>query len=204
MYRTPVILSSILFLIVICIFIFIIKSKHFQLTNNEILKNSISLFTCLGGLISVIFVIYSYIQTNQAFVESFRPSLLIQVVSDQLKKNQQDNTTLPFTFIHYENTSSNEFTDLSIQLLVRVANREIDISDLFNEKMFMASKDQRNRRFETLSFLAARGIDINKETISGNQVMFITGYTYTFNNNIERRKGPEYKWNAGIKCWEIY
>jgi hypothetical protein len=69
--------------------------------------------------------------------------------------------------------------------------------------MFMAAHDQRHRRIETLTFLSKRGVDINNETASGNQVLLSTSYTFTFNKKLEERKGPEYKWNGQIQHWEL-
>ena len=180
----------------------IIGTCNFVMNDAELVSNLISLFVCLGTLISATFIVYSYMQTNKAFMLSQKPFLLIQVVSEHLQPDPQAQP-IPFTIIHYTNTSQNEFVDLTIFVKIHVSNRVVDISDLFRTKMFMAAHDQRNRRFETLSFLSTRGLDINAETASGNQVILSTHYTFNFSNKLEMRQGPEYKWNSQIKHWEI-
>jgi hypothetical protein len=156
----------------------------------------------MGGFISAAFVVYSYVQTNKAFMDSKKPSLLIQVKSEHLPPGPQQ-LPIPFTFIHYKNTSLNEFTDLTIRLTVELGSRTIDISDLFSPKMFMAAHDVRDRKFETVTFFAERGIDINTQAQSGNPVILSTGYQFSFNKRPEKREGPNYKWNPQIQHWEI-
>jgi len=137
------------------------------------------------------------------FLLGQRPSLLIQVKSEHNKATPQSENSVPVTCIHYNNTTANEFTDLTVLVKLKLSSREIDLSDLFKPKIFMAGHDVRYRRFETLSFLSSRGIDINKETTSGNQVILSPSYNFTFNKKLEERKGPEYKWNSEIQYWEL-
>ena len=203
MYRVPTIITAILIVAGASTTVYLIKSTGLSLDDAQLVSSLIALFACLGALISATFVVYSYIQTNRAFLLGQKPFLLIQVKSEHLQPNPQTQGVVPFTFIDYTNTSQNEFNDLTLFVKLRVANRDVDISDLFKPKMFMAAHDQRHRRFETLSFLSERGIDINNETASGNQVILSTHYTFTFNNKLEERKGPEYKWNGQIQHWEL-
>ncbi len=203
MYKLPVIISLVLLAVAGIACTYLLKSPQLTLTDAQLVSSLITLFACLGALISATFVVYSYLQTNRIFLLGQRPSLLIQVKSEHLKPTPQSESSAPFTFIHYTNTTSNEFADLIIFVKLKLPSREIDLSDLFKPKMFMAGHDQRHRRFETLSFLASRGVDINKETTSGNQVILSPSYTFTFNGKLEERKGPEYKWNSGIQHWEL-
>ena len=199
MFKVPLAITIVLIIIALTAFIVVITSTTLELIDR--VTSSIAIFACLGGGISATFVICSYIHTNFAFVLSQKPSLLIQVTS--VHKESQPPSIIPITIIHYENTTANEFTDLTLNITIRVANREVDISELFRPKMFMAAHDRRDRRFETLSLLSQRGIDVNSETRAGNPVELTTGYSYTFNKIIEKRNGPEYKWNADIQHWEI-
>jgi len=203
MYKLPIIISSVLLVIAVVACAYLLKSSQLTLTDAQLVSSVITLFTCLGALISATFVVYSYLQTNRIFLLGQRPSLLIQVTSDHLNPTPQSENTVPFTFIHYTNTTSNEFDDLTILVKLRIGTREIDLSDLFKPNMFMAGHDKRHRRFETLSFLASHGADINKEITSGNQVILSLSYTFTFNSKLEERKGPEYKWNSEIQEWEL-
>jgi hypothetical protein len=157
----------------------------------------------MGALISAIFVVNSYIQTNKVFLLSQRPSLLIQVQGQHIQINAQNNEPVPHTFVHYSNTSQNDFDDLTIVLKLQASNRIIDLADLFKPKMFMAAPDKRHRKFETLALLSQRGVDIESETRTGNQVLLSTGYTFTFNYKLEEKKGPVYKWNGQIRNWEL-
>jgi hypothetical protein len=203
MYKLPIIISSVLFAIAVVVCAYLLTSSKLTLTDAQLVSSLITLFTCLGALISATFVVYSYLQTNRIFLLGQRPSLLIQVTSEQLIPIPQSKNSVPFTTIHYTNTTSNEFDDLTILVKLTLGSREIDLSDLFKPKMFMAAYDQRHRQFETLSFLASHGVDINKEITSGNQVMLSLSYTFTFNSKLEERKGPEYKWNYEIQRWEL-
>ena len=203
MYKVPTIITVFLIIAAIATSVYLIKSPSLSLNDAQLVSSLIALCACLGALISATFVVYSYMQTNRAFLLGLRPFLLIQVKSEHLQPNPQTQGVVPFTFIHYTNTSQNEFNDLTLFVKLRVTNRDVDLSDLFKPKMFMAAHDQRHRRFETLAFLSKRGVDINNETASGNQVILSTYYTYTFNNKIEERKGPEYKWNGQIQHWEL-
>jgi len=183
--------------------IFVIKtSTSLQLSDGEMVNSIIAISACLGGLISATFVVYGYIQTNKAFLFSLKPSLLIRVVSEHLPNSQQTKQ-VPYTFIHYANTSNNEFVNLTMEIKLKIGTREIDLSDLFKPKMSMAAQDTRQNRIETFDILGQRGIDINREVQAGNAAILKTGYRFTFNGKEEKRAGAEYKWNAGISHWEI-
>lgn len=203
MYRVPTIITIFLIIAAIAISVYLTKSPNFTLNDDQLVSSLIALFACLGVLISATFIVYSYIQTNRTFLLGQKPSLLIQVKSEHLQPNPQTQGVVPFTFIHYTNTSQNEFNDLTLIVKLRLSNRDVDLSDLFKPKMFMAAHDQRHRRIETLTFLSKRGVDITNETASGNQVLLSTSYTFTFNKKFEERKGPEYKWNGQIQHWEL-
>ncbi|MEW6672623.1 MAG: hypothetical protein AB1427_13030 [Thermodesulfobacteriota bacterium] len=203
MYKVPIIISILLIIAAIGTSLYLMLSPNEVLNDNQLVSSLIAVFACLGVLISATFIVYSYIQTNQIFLLGQKPSLLIQVESQHLQPNPQTQSVVPFTIIHYTNTSQNEFTDLTLIVKLRISNRDIDLSDLFKPKMFMASRDQRNKRFETLAFLSKRGVDINNETAYGNQVLLIISYTFTFNKELEERNGPEYKWNGQIQHWEL-
>lgn len=203
MYRLPVIISAVLIVAAGAACAYLLKSPHLTLTDAQLVSSLITLFASLGALVSATFVVYSYLQTNRIFLLGQRPSLLIQVTSENLKPTPQSESLVPFTFIRYTNTTSNEFVDLTVLVKLKLPSQEVDLSDLFKPKMFMAGHDQRHRRFETLDCLSSRGVDINKETTSGNQVILSPSYTFTFNRKLEERKGPEYKWNYGTQHWEL-
>lgn len=187
---TPIIITVILTLAVGLFCCYLIKSPSFNLTDYELVSSLISLFACLGAFISAVFLIYSSLIDSSAFLLSQKPSLLIQVL---------EITQDPQTCIMYRNTTKNEFNDLTIIVKLKFSGKEVDISDLFTPKMFMASEDSRTRRFETRTFLSQRGVEIDKE----DQVRLTTHYTFTFNNKFEERNGPEYLWNSQTQTWDI-
>lgn len=189
----PILISAILTCLSFVAIFMINTSSSICLTDSQFINSTIAILACLGGFISATFVIYSYIQTNKAFLIGLKPSLLIQVASE-------NNQT---TLIHYTNTSNNEFIDLTIVLDLKIGNKKINLNDLFKAKMSMAAHDKRHKRINTCNEVNQRGIDLNKEVNSGNNAILITSYTYSFNEKIETRIGAEYKWNISIQQWEL-
>ncbi|TOM79124.1 hypothetical protein, partial [Vibrio parahaemolyticus] len=55
----------------------ILFGKTITLEDSEVVTALIALFGTLGALISATFVVASYMQTNNAYIESQRPHLLI-------------------------------------------------------------------------------------------------------------------------------
>ena len=78
--------------------------------------------------------------------------------------NNQQVAQVHVTQIAYQNITSNSFYDLTIGLSVTIANRTIDLSDLFTARMYMAGRDQRLRNFVTMDELGPRGLDLNALT----------------------------------------
>ena len=201
MYRIPTITTAILIIIAASATAYLIQSTSLFLNDAQLVSSLIALFGCLGALISVTFVVYIYIQTNRVLLIGQKPCLLIQIQNKKLQTNSQQKDVVPITSINYSNTSQNEFNDLTLYVKLQVRNRKWDISDLFTPNMFMAAQDRRQRNFKTLSYFYKRGIDINKATAYGYQVILSTHYTFTFNNKLEERQGPEYKWNSRKQLW---
>ena len=199
MYRIPTIITAILIIIAASATAYLIKSTSLSLNDAQLVSSLIALFGCLGALISATFVVYIYIQTNRVFLIGQKPFLLIQIQSKKLQTNPQG--VVSVTSINYTNTSQNEFNDLTLYVKLQVRNRKWDISDLFTPNIFMAAQDRRQKNFKTLSYLSKRGMDINKATAFGYQVLLSTYYTFTFNNKLEDRQGPEYKWNSRKQLW---
>lgn len=143
MFKVPLTITIILFIIALIFFIIVTKLPSLEMIDR--VTSSIAIFACLGGCISATFVICSYVHTNYAFTLSIKPSLLIQVTN--INKNTTPPSDIPITIINYINTTKNEFTDLTLNIKVCVGNKEVDISNLFRPKMFMAAHDSRNRKF---------------------------------------------------------
>lgn len=195
------------FLIIVILIIITLFACYFVWISNELITKDritslISIFACSGALISATLVIFSYIHTNFAFILSQKPHLLVQVTTQKVVEGNTNNM-FPLTVVHYVNTTSNPFMDLSFDIKVTAGNRTVDLSDLFTKKMFMAAHDSRDRRFNTLEELGKRGLDINNEVRTGHQVVLKIIYSHTFNQKMEYIKIQEYFWNCNIQQWEI-
>lgn len=164
---------------------------------SSIVSNIIQIWICVSVLISVIFVIYSYIQTNRAFVLSQKPHLLLMVL------DRTNNATPPAhrTQIHYENKSNNPFYDLNISVKLSTQNTTVDLSDLFSPNMYMAVGDTRDWTFDTKKQLLQRGFDLDAAVRANKIIILLLEYSFSFNNKKEIIKVQEYIWkNNG---WQI-
>lgn len=199
----PLILSSII-IILSCLIGLYIFSDRVSLTDYEKLQNLLTLIIATAGIVSVIVVLYSYIQTNLAFISSQRPSLLVQVQNLHVKDPSNPNESNPKTHIHYTNITNNSFFDLTFHIKVNTDYKSVNLSDLFREKMNMPGKDARQRNFDTIHELNAKGFDIVHEAQQGNLIKLEIAYSHTFLGNVERVLSQEYKWNNNRKEWDIF
>lgn len=172
-------------------FLFIIF-PHFFLEKNVLINVLIQLWIFITALISATIVIASYIHTNNVFVLSQKPHLLIKVISDSYKE----------TCINYINTSPNPFYDLTICIFIYIDRKKINLSDLFHKKMYMASQDNRIRRFNFINELKERGIKVDNFQMK-KKIKLTIFYSYTFNNRKELVQVQEYKYNLQNSVWEI-
>lgn len=199
----PLILSSII-IILSCLIGLYIFSDRVSLTDYEKLQSLLTLIIASAGIVSVIVVLYSYIQTNLAFISNQRPSLLVQVQSLHVKNPNNPNELNPHTRINYANTTNNSFFDLTFHIKVHTDYKSVNLSDLFRKNMNMPGKDTRQRNFNTIYELDAKGFDIVHETQQGNLIKLEIAYSYTFLGNVEKILSQEYKWNDNRKEWEIF
>lgn len=204
MYRIPTIITAILIIIAASATAYLIKSTSLSLNDAQLVSSLIALFGCLGALISATFVVYIYIQTNRVFLIGQKPCLLIQIQNKKLQTNPQQKGVVSVTSITITNTSQNEFNDLTLYVNLQVWKKKLDISDLFTPNMFIAAQDRRQMNFKTLSYLSKRGMEIKQATVNGYSVILSTHYTFTFNNKLEERQGPDYKWNSQKELWSLH
>ena len=200
------ILKLLLTLAVVCaisLVIYVFYGK-LSLTDHERIQSLLNVFISFGGIISAIIIVYSYIQTNAAFILSQKPSLLVQVVSLHLQNAQNPQTKYPRTIILYRETKNNYFEDLTFRITVSTDYKTVDISDLFRPKMKMPGLDSRQRTFDPIGDIRQKGLDIVKESDSGNSVKLKIIYEFTFMNSTYKYEAQEYKWNNSIQEWEIY
>ena len=173
----------------------------------EMINTIILILTAIGAFITAIAMILSYIKTNEIFILSQIPSLLIQI-----KKNQQNG----IYYIFYKNCTNNEFIDLNMIIKLNFNGREFDLSKkLFITKMFMAAKDERSRLFNKDTIIEKLNETIineklNKNIFEGhehngyiynNDISVKTSYNYIFYNKTEKRLGPTYIWKNNF--WDL-
>jgi len=194
--RLPIIISTLVLTgsIIFAIFIF---GSELGLDNNEKVENLIALIAATTAIIGAVFVVYSYILTNRAFILSQEPSLLIQVDNPAIDK-------VSHTRITYTNVTNNSLSDLTFKILVYVNSEVIDISDVFRPEMNMPGRDSRQRRFPTIETLKSKNLDLTSITNSKKFIKLQISYTYTFMKEKKEILAQEYKWNSQILGWEIY
>lgn len=202
MIKIPVIISFVITILAIIIATTLFKTNMINLSDSENLQALFSIIASWGAFISATFIIYSYLQTNLAFVESQRPQLLIQV-DNHFTKSPDSTEKNPVTEIHYRNITTNMFRELTITVRVVAKNHDIDLSDLFKHKMVMVGTDQRQRKFSPLTLLRERGLNLNQVTSAGEDVFLKLTYSYTYNSKTDTVQIQEYKWNPPLQVWEI-
>lgn len=197
----------ILFLVIACLGIiafvvylmFYVKYKPFSI---ELALSGLQFLISLSTLISLAVVIHNADITNRTFILTQKPSLLLQVIDEKIK-DQNSNDLIHMTKIHYENNSSNPFYDLTIMTKVYTPDLTVDLSNLFKPKMYMASKDARDWRFNTAAELIKRGFDLSAAIKAGKKIKLSLEYTYSFLNKIETIHIQEYIWNEKRAGWDI-
>lgn len=203
MPRVPVIITLLLALVAFAAEFYVVRFGGLALTDSELIQAQVGIFATLGALVSAAFVVYSYAQTNRAFVESQRPQLLLQVVTQRMKTTNDAIETFPATFIHYRNITANQFSDLTLTVHVIAENRSIDISDLFRPKMVMIGSDQRQRWFDTYKFLERRALDLKDIAGRGHEIVLKLAYSYTYGGEHKTVYCQEYRWEHHLEHWDI-
>ena len=173
------------------------------LSNSEVIQAQIGIFATYGALVSAAFVVYSYLQTNSAFIESQRPQLYIRVESIRVRENATATETEPGTRIHYKNTTANQFSDLTIGIKVEAAGKVCDLGDQFQPCMVMIGHDQRQKWFKTLQALKEKGCDLPALAASAPDVYLKLCYSFTHAR--ERKVVPcqDYKWDWKLEQWVL-
>lgn len=203
MLRIPILITLLLALVACAVELYVFWFGHLPLTASELIQAQVGIFATFGALVSAVFVVYSYVQTNWAFVESQRPQLLVQVETRRMKRTKAADEDFPATFIHYKNITANQFADLTIIVHVSAENRSIDLSDLFRPGMVMIGHDQRQRWFDTYKLLQERTLDLKEVTARGHQALLKLSYTYTYSGERKTVYCQEYKWDLPVEQWII-
>lgn len=178
--------------------LYLANCSELEINDADLISLYISIAACLGALISATFVVFSYLQTNKAYVEAQRPHLLAMIQNLVLEGSGD-----PVSRLHYHNITNNRFDDLTLNLKVKAANREYSLSELFRKKMTMIGRDQRQRSFQPIKELKSLGLDIQATAESGSEVILEVNYEYTFNNVKDIVNAQMYRWSATRREWEI-
>ena len=203
MVRTPIAITIILISLAVSFSIWLLNTECFTLSDTDIISNLILIFASLGAFISATFVIWSYIHTNAAFILSQKPALLLFVNNLNVKRSEDNPELVHMTQITYKNTTNNTFYDLTVKVILNIANRTLDLSDLFTENMYMAGFDQRKRQFVTVDVLGERGVNLFELTGNGHEALLTLSYQFTFNGSLEKFEVQKYRWETDKGLWSL-
>lgn len=206
MVKTPVLLSLALLVaggILTCMLF--AYEEALQLTGADLVSNLLQLWLAVAALISVMFVVSSYIQTNQAFAVAQEPHLLMQVHNTTQIPNEKapPEQGIHWTGIAYQNITDNPFQDLVIKLSVTDGVRNTNLDDLFLGPMFMAGRDSRTRSFTTVDHLQAHGLDLRAALEKHREVILSVGYRFSFLGKTQEIQAQEYRWDVGQRGWQL-
>ncbi|MEQ7870650.1 hypothetical protein V6R97_08355 [Chromohalobacter salexigens] len=182
----------------LCASWYLTVSKSLDLDDAELVSSIVAIAASVGALVSATFVIFSYLQTNRAFIEAQRPQLLIL-----LENKYESETNLPVSFIHYNNITHNKFDDLTIVVEVTIDGTKYSLGHLFRSGMTMIGQDSRQRSFKPCDELANVGLDMPAYESLGSKIELDITYEYTFYRKLDRVHAQKYEWNGNSKRWEI-
>lgn len=178
-------------------------ASNASLTDSEVIQAEIGIFATYGALVSAAFVVYSYLQTNSAFIESQRPQLYIRVESLKGCDDANATKTYPVTRIHYKNTTANQFSDLTIGVKVEAAGQSFDLGDQFRPNMIMIGHDERQKWFKTVTALKEKGCDLNDLAAAGTDVYLKLSYSFTHADEKKVIPCQYYKWDSKLQQWVL-
>ncbi len=202
----PLIIVTLLVIVAVFASWFIATSETLSLKGASLVNAEIAIIASLGGLISATFVISSFLHTNESFIESQRPQLLIQVnynnnFVEPYPNNPNQNVRVATIF--YRNVTRNIFHDLTINITVSAQNKVISLNHLFTPKMTMVGTDERYRKLNTFQELKVYSLNIHDIALQGNAVLLSVGYSYTFNGHLDEIDVNTYRWDTESMTWII-
>lgn len=203
MNKTPLVITLVLCLVAAVALAYISSSKALELTDAELINSYVAIGACLGAFVSATFVVFSYLQTNRAYIESQRPHLLIQIQNMLADEKDESGVPIPMSRINYRNITNNRFTNLSIGVIVTAQNRTISLSDLFRQNMAMIGHDSRSRTFNPGRELSKRGLELQETAEAGNEINLYLSYSYTFSGVKDTVEAQMYRWDAKRREWQI-
>ena len=166
----------------------------------DFLGLAISSWAAAGALISVVFVVYGYLMSLAAFVESQKPKLLVFVDNGNVH-NIDTNAVEHQTRINYRNIGSIECSNLNLYAKLVSDSEEIEIPRLFSRPINLQVGDSRTRDFPTISYFRSNGID---QAVINNMHRYelVIGYSVQGPGEVIERN-YEYEWNPQVERWNI-
>ncbi|MFH1518942.1 MAG: hypothetical protein ABIE75_00015 [Candidatus Omnitrophota bacterium] len=197
--KIPIILTFLFLVIGLAAHLAIVNCS--TLNHNRI-SNIIQVWACIAAFISATFVIYSYWITNQAFFLSQKPRLKVAIV-DTYPIDESTKEKVHYTRINYANVSDNAFEDLTIKINLIYNNTTFSLV-LFDEKMYMAPRDVRDRYFPTKKDLKEKyAFSLEEAEKTGKEILLTTECEYTFCGKKEVVKMQKYIWETDKQRWVI-
>ena len=127
-----------------------------------------------------------------------KPSVDIQ---DNSENDTEHNLEQHLTEIFYENTSKVPFYDLSINVIISMHNKNINLSEIFTPNMYMAPKDKRIMSFPTKGISEFYEVDFEAMVESKEEIILSLSYEFTFQDKKELIEVQKYIWTG--KNWRI-
>ncbi|WP_407579550.1 hypothetical protein [Citrobacter koseri] len=160
----------------------------------------ISTWATVGALVSATFVIYGYLLSLRALVESQMPRILLQVTNGQATL-VDNNQLVHQTHINYRNIGTVECVDLAMYAVLVRNNEYIEIPRLFNGVMNLQVGDMRDRKFPTFNYMCSNGIP---QSVVDNlqHYKLRVGYKVKSVSGIVER-AYYYTWDNKINSWHI-
>lgn len=175
---TPIIVAVIIFSITASFLCFLLSQESLSIEFK--ITQIIQTLTVAGALISAIFVISSYLITNQAFILSQKPFLLLGVDLDGR--------------IFYQNHSNNPFYNLKINVIAKIGNSKFKVGKkLFKKTMYMSAFDKRYTPPIQYMLKEHYNIDFNS-LIENTEAKIFLSYSFTFLNKVEKIDVQSYVW----------
>lgn len=170
--------------------------------DSNLISNIIQMWACIIAFISATFVIYSYWITNQSFLLSQKPRLKVAIV-DKYPIDEITKEKVHYTRINYANVSDNAFEDLTIKINLIYNNTSFSLV-LFDEKMYVAPRDVRDRYFPTKKDLKEKyAFSLKEAEKTGKEILLTTEYEYTFSGKKEVVEMQKYIWETDKQRWSI-
>ncbi|CAM5206759.1 hypothetical protein OURE66S_01102 [Oligella ureolytica] len=156
----------------------------------------VAMVVSFGGLLSVLFLAYSTIQTNFIFRESKIPQLLLKVEVVCSDTSQ--------SILEYTNITKNKFHNLKIIPSIYVGDSEARVLEglLINQRVMMGC-DSRRKVFSLSDELKKIGFELEELAKHNKKITLKIKYEFTFAQEKREEEVQSYDWDFHSKTWQI-